>query len=234
MSYVDFVEQFANALCLGDFSLSGNSNGAQCSIYYAVHHPERVKRMALIATGGIGNAAGVDTSQVRRGIQVPSFDGSEESMQAAVESIIYRKGAIDADLLTMRTKAANLQKDSMPAANNFNRKAAEDPNIKQLLNLKGRLDALTIPTIYLHGEDDVFAPVEGGYLAEPALRNIQFFYPEQCGHQGQTDQPELFNQVFLEFFRDGIVSRSTADKAGVSKRRPEIPTLVEQKAGVSV
>jgi len=39
---------------------------------------------------------------------------------------------------------------------------------------------------------------------------------------------EMFNQVFLEFFRDGKVSRKTADWAGVSKRRPELPHLVEQ------
>jgi hypothetical protein len=36
----------------------------------------------------------------------------------------------------------------------------------------------------------------------------------------------MFNQVFLEFFRDGKVSRKTADWAGVSKRRPEIASLV--------
>jgi hypothetical protein len=66
------------------------------------------------------------------------------------------------------------------------------------------------------------------------LPNIQFFYPEDCGHQGQSDQPELFNQLFLEFFRDGRVSRETADRAGVSKRRPEIETLVEQSSAVAV
>jgi len=40
----------------------------------------------------------------------------------------------------------------------------------------------------------------------------------------------MFNQVFLEFFRDGKVSGETADWAGVSKRRPELTHLVEQSA----
>jgi hypothetical protein len=57
---------------------------------------------------------------------------------------------------------------------------------------------------------------------------MQFFYVAEAGHQVQTDQPDLTNQVFLEFIRDGKVSRATADKAGVSKRRPELPHLVEQ------
>jgi hypothetical protein len=38
----------------------------------------------------------------------------------------------------------------------------------------------------------------------------------------------MFNEVFLEFFRDGKVSRKTADWAGVSDRRPENPNLVAQ------
>jgi 2-hydroxy-6-oxonona-2,4-dienedioate hydrolase len=57
---------------------------------------------------------------------------------------------------------------------------------------------------------------------------VQFFYPEDTGHQGQTDQPDLFNQVFLEFFRAGSVTRQTADAAGISKRRPELAHLVAQ------
>jgi hypothetical protein len=63
---------------------------------------------------------------------------------------------------------------------------------------------------------------------------VQFFYPDDCGHQGQTDQPELFAQVFTEFFRDGRVSRETADRAGVSDRRPEMPELVEQRQAAKV
>jgi nitrite reductase/ring-hydroxylating ferredoxin subunit len=45
---------------------------------------------------------------------------------------------------------------------------------------------------------------------------------------GPASRPDMFAQVFLEFFRDGRVSRKTADWAGVSKVRPEIPSLVEQ------
>jgi hypothetical protein len=32
----------------------------------------------------------------------------------------------------------------------------------------------------------------------------------------------------VEFFRTGMVTRKTADRAGVSTRRPELPSLVEQ------
>jgi pimeloyl-ACP methyl ester carboxylesterase len=101
------------------------------------------------------------------------------------------------------------------------------------VSTKGRFDKMTIPGIYLYGRQDVLIPVEGGYMQEDVLPNVQFFYPDETGHQGQTDQPDLFNQVFLEFFRDGKVSWETAQAAGISERRPPNPDLVAVPAGVT-
>jgi pimeloyl-ACP methyl ester carboxylesterase len=106
-----------------------------------------------------------------------------------------------------------------------------DADLAVALTTKDRITRLSVPGICLYGQDDVILPVHLGQEQEDVLPDIQFFYPEDCGHQGQTDQPELFNQVFLEFFRDGRISRKTADWAGVSTRRPENPALVEQVTG---
>ena len=78
--------------------------------------------------------------------------------------------------------------------------------------------------VIVTSEQDYVAEVRG-YLQEDALPDVQFFYPDDCGHQGQTDQPEMFQRVLLEFFRDGIVSSETASWAGVSQRRPVNPAL---------
>jgi hypothetical protein len=103
-----------------------------------------------------------------------------------------------------------------------------DPNLQATLAVKGRLERMKTPIIYLYGLQDVLLPVENGFNQEDALPNIQFFYPDECGHQGQNDQPDLFNQVFLEFFRNGKVSWETAVAAGVSRRRPINPDRVEE------
>jgi pimeloyl-ACP methyl ester carboxylesterase len=228
LSHSDFVHEFANALGLDKFFLAGNSMGADNTIQYVMDHPERVIRFILIATAAVGD--NVDESK-----RVPSkltnraqFEGTPESMRALIEPIIYRKVALDADLLEMRTRAANRQKESNDALRAGRALLREDPNLRQRWSTKDRLSTMTIPGIYLYGKDDVLAPVENGYMQEDTLPNIQLFYPDECGHQGQTDQPDMFNQVFLEFFRDGKVSRKTADWAGVSKRRPELGSLVEQ------
>jgi 2-hydroxy-6-oxonona-2,4-dienedioate hydrolase len=228
MSWAAFVKDFADALCLDQFFLSGNSNGAQTACYFAINNPERIIRMPLIATGGFSQNMGIDKSKLKPAVTIPPFDGTEESMQNLMNSIIYRKEAVSKDLLVMRTLAGNQQKESLGAAQKFMREHADDPNYQQQMNLKGRLDKLNIPIIYLFGNQDTFAVTENGYLQEEALPNFQFFWVDECGHQAQTDQPDLVNQVFLEFIRDGKVSRKTADAAGVSKRRPENPEVVAQ------
>jgi len=229
VSWAEFVGDFVDALCLDQFFLSGNSNGAQTAVYYAINHPERIIRMPLIATGGFSQNMGIDPSKLKKAVEIPRFDGTEESMQVLMNSIIYRKETVSKELLTMRTLSGNKQKDSLTAAQSFMREHATDPNYQQQINLKGRLDKLSIPIVYVFGQQDTFAVTENGYLQEEALPNFQFFYPDQCGHQAQTDQTDLVNQLFLEFIRDGKVSRKTAEAANVSKRRPEHPELVEQK-----
>ena len=229
---VDFLHDFVTAVCLDKFHLAGNSMGCMNTVNYVVAHPERILSFALIA-GHIGDLlpmkelAKLDT-RPREARPVRNFDGSAESMRTMMESIIARPEAISDDLVQMRTLAANRQREAYErqTAGGF---GASDPLDNVRLSTKGRLDQLELPAIYLYGREDVLLPVELAYPQEDVLPHVQFFYPEETGHQGQTDQPEMFNQVFLEFFRDGIVSRKTADWAGVSTRRPELPNLVSAK-----
>jgi len=228
VSWANFVKEFADALCLDRFFLSGNSNGAQTAVYFAINNPERVIRMPLIATAGFTTTMQIDPSKHQPTIRLPQFEGTKESMQALLSTVVYKKATLSDDLLEMRTRHSALQKDSLNATRSFMREAAGDPDYQQQINLKGRLDKLAIPIVYLFGKQDTFAGAENALLQEDVLPNFQFFYVDECGHQAQTDQAEIVNQVFLEFLRDGKVSRKTADAAGVSKRRAENPHLVAQ------
>ncbi len=231
--HVDFLQDFTTALGLDRFHLAGNSMGCSNTVNYVTAHPERVISYVLIA-GGIGDLAPMadafknDTRPDSEKPKIDAFDGTPDSMKRMMLGIIHRKEAISDDLAEMRTRAANKHREA------YQRHFAQmmnptDPNAAARLSTKGRFDKLTIPGIYLYGRQDVLLPVEiCGYPQEDVLPRVQFFYPDETGHQGQTDQPELFNQTFLEFFRDGKVSRKTADNAGVSKRRPELTDLVAQ------
>ena len=232
ISHADFAKDFADALAIDRFHLAGNSMGADNTIQFVMTYPERVISYILIATGSFGDNVDPSNRAPSTLTNRATFDGTPESMRAMIGPIVYRKAALSDDLLNMRTAAANRQKDSNAVLREARGRVRETPDLAQKFSTKDRFHKITIPGIYLYGMDDVLSPVENAYLQEDTVSNVQLFYPPECGHQGQTDQPDMFNQVFLEFFRDGIVSRKTADWAGVSKRRPEIASLVEQAAAV--
>ncbi|WP_067670848.1 alpha/beta fold hydrolase [Nocardia miyunensis] len=225
----DFIHDLTTALCLDRFFLAGNSMGTRNAVNYLLAHPERVERFVLVA-GPVGDIVSEEASKKaldELGWQPPPmipFEGTEESMEKLIRSITYNKTTLDPDVIAMRTFAANRTADAHKrhTAASF---GTPSPEESARFRTAGRLDHVTIPGIYLYGVEDTLLPVQIGYLQEDALPNIQFFYPERCGHQGQTDRPEVFNAILTEYFRDGVVSSSTAELAGVSKRRPVLPAV---------
>jgi 2-hydroxy-6-oxonona-2,4-dienedioate hydrolase len=231
-SHVDFIQEFTTALGLDDFHLAGNSMGCANTANYVVAHPERVRSFILIA-GDVGDLV-VGPKPAAKVAELAKYDGTRESMRSLMEAIIHKGEAITDDLIEMRYQSATRHREALgtffPTILQYaGVHPYPDPNIAARLSMKGRFDKITIPAVYLFGKEDVVTPVEWGYAQEDVLPNIQFFYPEDCGHQGQTDRPDLFNPVFLEFFRTGKVTRQSADAAGVSNRRAELANLVEQR-----
>lgn len=226
LSWAQYVRELADALGLDRFQLGGNSQGAQTAAYFAVQNPERVERLAFIACGGWNPYLDLPKDQLRPGVPFPSWDGTAESMRDMLTTIVHRKDTIDDGLVELRTRDALAQRESLAAADAWNRRSLKDPTIGQAQRLRGHLDALEIPIVYAYGRQDVLSPVENAYLQEDVLTNMQFFYPDDCGHQAQTDQPDIINRLFAEFFDQGSVTRATAELAGISTRRPEHPWAV--------
>ncbi|MCB9960506.1 MAG: alpha/beta hydrolase [Hyphomonas sp.] len=238
LAQIEFIKQFADALGIEKFHLSGNSAGCIMSNYFVLSHPERVLSVAFIA-GSFGDITPQERLEPSEGrftrnpdYVITPFDGTKDSMFELMSGIIYEQKAIWPELIEMRVNQANLQRDARGGPWHSRAILTEtDPNRAQVISSKGRLDKLTIPMICMYGLQDVLIPVENGFNQEDSLPNIQFFYPDECGHQGQTDQPEMFNQTFLEFFQKGKVSWETAQWAGVSRRRRINSSLVEEPEG---
>ncbi len=218
LSHVQFVNDFADALCIDQFHLSGNSMGATNTAHYVVDHPERVLSYILIATYLQGEL-GVDPDGSKRaalgGLQLEPWNGTAQGMRDLMSKIIMKPDGITDDLCDMRAYMGNLQADSYKAFQASRSKIMENPSLKQKWMLKGRLDQLEIPAIYLYGIEDVLIPVSAGYEQEKLLPNIKFYFPEDTGHQGQTDTPDLHGRVYAEFFKTGKLSSALEKEAGV-------------------
>ena len=219
-SWADFVDDFANAVCLDRFHLAGNSQGAAVTAQYVVEHPERVISYIFVASFSLMAMLGLDDDGKARErypavFTPPPWDGKKETMALSLRCVAYDGAAVSDDMIEMRTWIANKQLASTRVAQEFNANIMKTPIYAQRHNVKGRLDRLDIPAIYLWGKNDTMAPITAGYEQAKILTNIKFHTPENCGHAGQNDRPELFNRVFAEFFKTGKLSPALEKEAGI-------------------
>lgn len=206
-SLVDHVHDFIEALCLDEVSLVGNSQGAYVAAKYAIDHPERVNKIVLIGSNTIYQAMQeVPERKMRSFLEVIGYDYTEESLRNFLTRNLAPGAVVPEELIQLRHKAATRPgvKEANDAFDAYIKKMNEDPKLWDRFCIKDSLPKLKIPGIFIWGKQDNVASVETAYKLEKLLPNIKFEYIDDCGHQAQTDQPEVVNKLVIDFL--------TADK----------------------
>jgi len=199
---VDQLEDFVDALCLDEFCLSGNSQGAWVAAKYALLHPDRVTKLLLISSATIANAMGITGPETEGMRALRAYDGSRESMRRVLEALIHDKSLITDELIDMRNEAAN-RPGAAEARDAFlkgSTRLTRDPNLHLKFEMTNTLPRLGIPTRFAWGENDNFAVPELGRQLEKALPEVPFTWIPKAGHQVQNDQPEAVAKIMTEFF----------------------------------
>jgi 2-hydroxy-6-oxonona-2,4-dienedioate hydrolase len=205
-SLVNHVHDFIEALCLDEVSVVGNSQGAYVAAKYAIDHPEKVRRLFLIGSGTIATAMsvpwpGIEQSPGLRAIR--EYDYTEAGMRRFLTAIIGNESAITDALVRERTVMSNRPgvREARAAFDAYVARMRQEPRLWARFSMQGTLPRLEIPTLFVWGKQDKFAPVEMGHELQRQLPKIRFeFIPG--GHQLQTDNPEEVNQRLIEFFSD--------------------------------
>lgn len=199
------LADFIDAVCLEEVYMMGNSMGAYGVAKYAVDHPDRVKKMVLVASGSIGAAMGLEhkPSEGMRAMRRFDSEPTRENMRAVLEGLVSNKAGITDELIEGRFKLATQPgaREAMKLQQKYRQRLQSDPNLRQQYSLRHRLPELTIPAIMIWGKEDRFAPIdELGYPLRDMLPNLRAFHVfEHSGHQVQNDEVEKFNQVVVDF-----------------------------------
>jgi 2-hydroxy-6-oxonona-2,4-dienedioate hydrolase len=138
--------------------------GCMNTANYVVAHPDRILSYILIA-GDLGDVLPPGLRPPAQS-QLTRWDGTADGMRTMMTAIIYRNEAISDDLISMRTMSATSHADAhahyWPSLLQFGRIVPwEDENLAARMSTKGRLDRMTLPALYLYGQQDVLTPVEG-------------------------------------------------------------------------
>ncbi len=157
--------------------------------------PERVKKIVLMGTGGLGFNM---TDGLR---QVLNYKPSEENMRQLLLKFVYDSTLITEDLVNSRYNTSMLPLSKLPYkvmsenATEVNGKTFL-PGIPEEVISEIKNDALI-----LHGKEDLIIPVEVSYQLHKLLSNSQVHSFSRCGHWVQIEQQSLFNNLVSEFLK---------------------------------
>jgi pimeloyl-ACP methyl ester carboxylesterase len=187
-NYAAFVNDFADALKLTQFTLVGNSMGGNTAWVYALAHPERVDALVLVDASGWPDP--------RMESEPVIFQILRHPVGAAVLRDLDNTGLIRQGL---RASFANPMRvdDAMVARYSELSRAPGHRDILRdiMLSQRGyatadKLSKIAAPTLILHGEADNLIPVSSSKLFAAAIPGAQLITYPNVGHIPQEEIPQ--------------------------------------------
>jgi pimeloyl-ACP methyl ester carboxylesterase len=184
---IDKLEKFLNQLNIDDIYLAGNSWGGYISWNYALHRPDRVKKLVLLDAVGFPqnmpffmNLAALPGIGELNGVMMPKFI-TDMNIKAAF-------GDADkvTDELQQRYFDLTMRHGNREGLINVLRTLKEQLNNS---NLGDRVKEIQIPTLLMWGDQDEWVPLIIMQQFEQALPNSQSIVYEGIGHLPMEELP---------------------------------------------
>jgi pimeloyl-ACP methyl ester carboxylesterase len=212
------VRDLLIALGIERATVVGHSLGGGVAMQFAYQFPERVERLVLVSSGGLGEEVHV----LLRAATLPAAEYvlpllCAEPLRNAGASVARLVGRVglrpSRDLEEMARGFASL--GDMEARQAFVHTVRAIMDISgQRVSARDRLYlAATMPTLLIWGERDRMIPVSHGRAAHEAMPGSQCIVYEDAGHFPHLDHPWRFASDLLEFM--DATAPAWVDEAGV-------------------
>lgn len=186
------VKGLMDGLGLKSAYVIGNSLGGGMALNFALSHPERVKKLVLLAPAGLGPAETYLAMPGIRGI-IDCMLGEEgptvEKLRALFKMQLFDESLVTDEIIFSRQKVALTQPANVLAT-------------MKVTNVADRLSEITCPVLTFWGMNDKFCPVETADLLARGPKNSRVMLINECGHWVQVEYPHIFNQVATDFLKE--------------------------------
>ena len=204
-----FLADFTAELGIERFSVVGNSAGGLIAGVTALEYPERVEKVALVASAGLGRRL----SWPLRIISVPLlgeliYKPHMISKTAMVKRIFFRPPAILDEILPEMLRVRCLPHAPQVMLRSV-RSGVNLLGLRRKHHIVNRLRDLPTPLLAVWGEEDlVIPPVKAEEVQRALPRSAVHVLPE-CGHWPHMEKPDEFNRILT-----GFLAQPSAPAAG--------------------
>lgn len=202
----EFLCRFAESLDISSLAVAGNSMGGMLAMQFALAHPEMVRLLILISSGGLGREVHwlIGVMSVPMLERIFAHPSSRVVRQVALK-ILLRQDPDSEELIRrvisyMQVPGTGLAAVKMArvGVGLLGQTAAYTP---------AQLDCIAAPTLVIWGEEDQVIPVQHAERALRMIRDCRVAVLSQAGHGPQIDRPDAFNQLVLEFLTTGKLAQ---------------------------
>lgn len=177
----------------------GNSMGGAVAAELAVRAPGRVRRMALMGSGGL--STGLFQAEPSEGFKrLFEFleDPTRDRMREWLRTMVFDHGRVTDELIDERLRNATagdaIQRMKIIFGSMFDpRRQAEHPP------LWTRAATVRTPTLLVWGRDDRMLPYDQAHFATRWLPDVELHTFARCGHWVQVERKTDFERVVTEF-----------------------------------
>lgn len=183
-SFASYLQEFITELGYKNIILLGNSMGGHVGLYHTKHYPGNTKALVLTGSSGLYENAMGGTYPKR---------GDYEYIKKKAEGVFYDP--------TIATK--EIVDEVYDTVNDRNKLFKTLAIAKSAIrhNMAKDLPEMTTPTCIIWGKQDSVTPPEVAIDFEKLLPDSELFWIDKCGHAAMMEQPEIFNEILLDWLK---------------------------------
>jgi pimeloyl-ACP methyl ester carboxylesterase len=203
-SYASGIRDLMVAIDIDRATFVGHSLGGGVAMQLAYQFPERCERLALVASGGLGQ----EVSLFLRAVSLPGsefilpivlapwFRQRAESVGAVMRKAGWRPGSTLSEV--WRSYTTLTTRDGQQAFVHTVRSVIDMAG--QRVSARDRLYlAAAVPTLIVWGDHDRVIPVEHAYAAHELMPGSRLEILPGAGHFLPFEQPDWFNRTLLDW-----------------------------------
>lgn len=184
--WVEHLAGLLEAMDLDRVTLVGNSFGGALSLAMMARHPGRVQSLVLMGTpaGEFEQTGGLADSY--------NFEPTLENMEAMMMRFPYDPSIVTPEMVKSRLAVAQVN-SGIDTIRKLQPKPSDGdkPRIVRGVPLE-QLNAITVPTLILHGREDRVIPLDVAVRMHRHLANSELHVFGKCGHWVQLEREDRF------------------------------------------
>jgi 2-hydroxymuconate-semialdehyde hydrolase len=190
-TWTDHVWAFLDAHDIEKAAIVGNSLGGRIALQMATDRPDRITKVVLMGTPGVGMTP-TDGLAALRGYE-PSHD--------AMRDLLRNYFAVDPAMITDELVAIRYEASIADGAYEAYRAMFFDPRHagSQLGITETEVRAIATPTLLVHGREDKVVPMQVLVTMLGLLPNADLHVFAACGHWTQIERADEFSALVANY-----------------------------------